>query len=82
MEDELKEIIRELLKHIDMPDEPVYNTAAYVTYEQGLQNAIDMHKKKKEAVYKAREAIGMFSGSSTTIITMNGTTSTIKAYSG
>lgn len=54
---ELKEVIKGLLNYITLPDEPIYNTAVMISYEQGLRNALADIQAKRSLVYRAREIV-------------------------
>ena len=53
----LKEIIKDLLKFIEVPDEPKYVTAVYKSTEQNLIDAANRVIRLKQLVYKARDIL-------------------------
>jgi hypothetical protein len=52
--EELREIIKDLLDFIEVPDEPRFQTAMYIPYETQLMNAAQKVIKLKQVVAKAR----------------------------
>jgi hypothetical protein len=55
--DKSKDIIKNLLKYLQVSHEPVYNTLVYRSPAQELRLAAESLEAKDAAIYKAREFI-------------------------